>query len=57
MNPTEYFVEELRKLLDKHEEETGTYIERINIRRYPFMNAGEGVRAKRIIGEIELDIK
>ncbi len=55
MNPTERFLSELMKLLRKYEEETGTYIELITIKRFGDREMSE-VRQKRIISEIKFDI-
>ena len=56
MNPTEHFIAELAKLLEKHSAETGTYIEFIRIERVGLQAEGE-IRAARLITSIELDLK
>ena len=57
MNPTEYFIAELSKLLEKHETETGTYIEFIRINRVPMQKIDNEIRAERPIQDIELELK
>lgn len=54
-NPTEKFICTLSQALDLHEQETGTYIEQINISRFSIMDATM-MRAKKVINGIELRI-
>ena len=58
MNPTEYFISELHKLLQKHEKETGTYIETVRIDRVAkaVMQKNEKLRIERPVVEIRLEI-
>ena len=55
MNPTEEFIAELVKLLDKHEEVTGTYIGTIKIVRYLDKQVSQP-RGKSLIIDIQLEI-
>jgi len=55
MNPTEKFVEDLLSILTTHEESTGTYIQRINIERFPDKDVNNARARQRII-EIKLEI-
>jgi len=56
MNPTEHFITELYKLLQKHEEETGTYIETIRISRVSIEESGK-LRMSKPVTEINLEIR
>ena len=56
MNPTEYFMVELHKLLQRHEKETGTYIVGIKISRVPIEESGK-LRMRKPITEINLEIR
>ena len=57
MNPTEHFIAELAKLLEKHSAETGTYIEFIRIERLSGLQIEGELRAARPIKTIDLELK